>query len=278
MRDESHNPIHRPDGRPRHEPCVDPATREHAEMLFRAFTQDRVTAYKLAKKFNELKVENWTGFTVKGIKDTLANTAYIGVFIYNRTRGQYDHETQKWVRIENPRSEWIYVYDANLSFISHDLWFAAQKRLAQMRANSPLTGRKFSRNQISASTLFSGTLFCGYCGQELKLYRSTKEAKSRFCPQGSFALHGCKLSTCKSTRMIEEAVLGFIREVLLTEAAIESVVARANDFLANERRKPRINTTSLKAEARKLEAKIVKLVLMVEDQPDPDLCRGGTCQ
>ncbi len=38
-------------------------------------------------------------------------------------------------------------------------WFkSARKKLAAMRRNSPITGRKMSRNEKSATTLFSGTL------------------------------------------------------------------------------------------------------------------------
>ncbi|MCH8083866.1 MAG: pyridoxal-phosphate dependent enzyme, partial [Myxococcales bacterium] len=142
------------------------------------------------------------------------------------------------------------------------------------RRNSPLTGRKWSRNQKSANTLFSGTLFCKYCGREITLARSAGKHQQMYCSNGPTGVRGCKLSTSKSVRIIEESLLGHIRDAILTEQAMEDLVKRANAFLQDEARKPRIETAPLKAELRKRKANVSKLVRMVENEPDDDLWRG----
>ena len=59
-----------------------------------------------------------------------------------------------------------------------------------------------------------------------------------------------------------------------TEPAIEALVVKANAFLKQQARKPRVDTTAMRAETRKLEGKIKKLVMQVEDEPNKDLCVG----
>jgi DNA invertase Pin-like site-specific DNA recombinase len=269
QRDEIGNPITRPDGGPRYEPCIDPATSEHAEMLFRLFAVDRETTYKIVKKFNELRVDDWSGWTESALKKLLANPAFIGVVIWNQTRHEFDWDREKTVVVENPKSEWEYYYDPSLAIISQDQWFAARTRLADARCSSPLTGRTPSRNQVSATTLFSGTLFCGYCTnerqqRELTLIRSAGKYKSMSCVNGPTGMHGCRLSTSKSTRIIEECLLEHIRSSIITEAALHNLVIKANEFLVQQASKPRIDTSRLRAAARAEESAITKLVGRVE--------------
>src|SRR5262249_6292945 len=102
----------------------------------------------------------------------LRNPAYVGVFLWNQTRREYDADKERWVTLKNPRSQWEVYHTPELALVPVAVWRAARKRLSPVRGASPLTGRQPSRNQKSATTLFSGTLFCGYCGEELKLIRS----------------------------------------------------------------------------------------------------------
>src|SRR5205823_2832110 len=154
----------------------------------------------------------------------------------------YDWEQEKWVVVQNPRSEWEVYHDPDLAIVPLAQWKAARKRLAATRRKSPLTGRKPSRNEKSATTLFSGTLFCGSCGRELTLVRSAGKYKVMGCINGPTGKHGCALSTTKSTRIIEACLLGYLQDRILTEANIEGLVAWANTFLAEEARRPRVDT------------------------------------
>jgi hypothetical protein len=261
-----------PDERPVHEPCIDPATQEHRLLLYKLFVEQQLSAYKIAKHFNQLKVDDWDGWCESTIKDLLRNPTSIGVFIYNKCRKERDRETGTVTDVPNPRSEWEVSYEPNLAIVPLDLWRGACRKLAAMRRASPLTGRKPSRNQKSATTLFSGTLVCEYCGAELILIRSTSSHKQFGCANGMKSARGCKLSTSKSLRMVEESLLGFIHEVVLTESRVEGLVVDANAAIEEEAKKPRVDTAPWKNQLRRHEAKINKLVRRVEDEPNEEFC------
>jgi len=219
-------------------------------------------------------VDGWGGWAEGSIKKLLRNPAYVGVFLWNQTRREYDAEKEKWVVVKNHRSQWEVYYDPDLALVPMAMWKAARKRLSAMRRASPLTGRKPSRNQISATTLFSGTLVCGYCKQEVKLIRSAGKYKVMGCLNGPTGKHECQLTTSKSTRIIEECLLGYLRDRLLTEEAVDALVAEANRLLAEESHRPRQETGPLKAEIQQRQAAVQKLFLRIESEGDEALCQA----
>lgn len=261
-----------PDGKPVYEPCHDPDTAEHARLVFDLFIKC-TSRYKIATRLNKLKVDGWDGWTEGAIKKIVENPAYIGVFIWNRTRREFDWEQEKWVIVKNPRSEWEVFYDPELALIPMEWWRATQRRCSELRRKSPLTGRKRSRNQRFATTLFSGTLFCESCGHELTLNRSAGKYKSMHCINGGTGAHGCQLTSSKSTNIIENCLLGFLRDSLLTTEVLEQLLQRANEYLAIEAARPRRDTRPLKAELRKEEAAVKKLLQRVVGQTDESLCK-----
>ena len=115
-------------------------------------------------------------------------------------------------------------------------------------------------------------MFCASCGEELKLTRSTPRYKQMGCPKGVFGVHGCRLSSSKSTRVIEECLLQVLRDTVLAQGHVEEMVAKANKTVEREARKPQADTAPLKAKARKLETTIDKLMKRVEDTTDDELC------
>ncbi len=258
--DDTGRPILDQNGLPQYEPCIDPPTRPDAELLFQLFTEELLTHGKIARRFNQLCVDGWRGFIRDGIKKMLANPAYIGVFIWNRTHTEFDPDTNKYVKVPNPMSEWEYHYDARLAIISHEQWWAAKERLAQMQRNNPARSPRLSRNEISATTLFSGTLYCQCCQHELTLIRSTDKYKQMACPNGSRGLHECTLVTSKSTGIIERCLLPHILDVIITDESIEKLVVQANEYLKQETAKPRVDTTRFRSAAQKMRTEIDKLV------------------
>ena len=272
--DQNGNVVRGPDGIPIHEPCVDPGTSEHLLLMYDLFVQKKWSLYKIARHFNQLKVDEWDGWTPMSMRALLWNPSSIGVFIWNKTRREYDWEAEKWVRVKNPHSEWEVYYDRKLAIVPMELWRAARRKLAAIRRKSPLTGRKPSRNQVSASTLFSGTLICEYCGAELKLLRSTSKHKQMGCLNGNRSMHGCQLTASKSTRIIEECLLRHIRDSIVSDSRIEEVVNKAKAVVEAEAQKPQVNVAPLKAEARTLAMNIKKLFARVEKTNDEELCKA----
>lgn len=217
-------------------------------------------------------MDGWDGWSGTAVRKLLWSPTAIGVFVWNKTRREYDWEQEKTVKIRNPHSEWEVRYDRKLAIVPMERWRAARRKLAAMRRASPLTGRKPSRNQVSSTTLFSGTLFCEYCGEELKLIRSTEKYKQLGCFNGLARAHECKLAASKSVRIVEECLLAYLHDAIITDSQIEALVAKANADLESEAQKPQVNTAPLKAKIRKLETTIKKLVVLIEEEPDETLC------
>ena len=270
-RDKNGNVVYRPDGRPRHEPCVDPKTQKHRELMFRLFYEKHWTPYRIARYFNDHKIDGWDGRTEKGVRRLLIGLDAMGIFIWNRYRREYDLEQDKHVLVENPRSEWVVYVDPSLRIVPVKWWGYARRKLRNTwdkKSNAP----KLTRNQMSATTLFSGTLICESCDAEIKLIRSDGKYRQMGCLNGARHAHDCKQSTSKSVQVIEECLVDFIRENLLTEAIVAELITRANIFFEKEARKPEIDTGPMKAEVRKIKADIKKYQTFIEKEPDEELC------
>ena len=270
--DEHGRPVTDAQGQPIYERCIDPVTREDRRLAFDLFVEQNWSPYKITREFNRRKVDGSDNWTEAAIKKQLWGPDAIGVFIWNKTRSEYDLDTDKWLVLPNPHQEWVVRYDPTMALVPIPQWRAARRKLAAMRRASPLTGKQQSRNQVSATTLFSGTLFCAYCQAELKLNRSTKQHKQTACLHGLAGARGCRLSTSKSTDIIENSILTYLRSTILTDVHLEALVRRANEHLAIEAQKPQVNTQSWKADLRKHQAKIKKLVLLIENEEDRELC------
>jgi DNA invertase Pin-like site-specific DNA recombinase len=268
LRNKGGNAVYDSDGLPTYDICIDPATRDDRVRIYDLFVNKHLSSFEIARQFNAANVDDWNGWTDSGIKKLLGNPNSIGVFIWNRTRREFNSETGKWKVVRNPRSEWTVNYRPELALISLNLWRGARKKLAKMRRKSPLTNRDVSRNQISATTLFSGTLFCESCGTELKLVRSTEKYKQMGCTNSLMRGHNCKLTASKSVKVIEECLLSYLRDVLLTDATLEQIVDRTNQVLDEESQKSAIDTTPLKAKERLLTSRIAKIIRLVEDCED----------
>lgn len=262
------------DGIPTYQICIDPATRGDRLRIFEMFVNQCQSAYAIARQFNAENVDGWNGWTESGIKILLRNPNAIGVFVWNKTRREFDPESGKVAIIRNPHTEWIVKYRKELAIVPLDLWRAARRKLSEMRRKSPLTGRDYSRNQISSTTLFSGTLFCESCGAELKLIRSTEKYKQMGCINTLNQGHRCTMSASKSVKVIEDCLFTYLRDVVLTDATLEQIVLKANSVLANEPQKAEVDTAPLKAKERAITSRIAKLVRQVEESEEQSLTTG----
>lgn len=270
--DEQGNIVQDAHGKPIYERCIDPETRESRLLVFQLFVEQNLSLYKITREFNRRKIDGWNGWTEAALKQLLWCPDAIGVFIWNRTRREFDYEQDKWLVLANPHTDWEVRYEPKLAIVPTELWRVARRKLATMRRKNSRTGKKISRNQTSATTLFSGTLFCEYCDAELKLNRSTPKYKQTACLNGLVGSHDCRLSTSKSTSIIEKSLLTCLRSTILTDEHLEMIVRRANEHLAKEAQRPQIDTQPWKADFRKLQAKIKKLVLLIENEENEALC------
>jgi len=273
-RDNNGNVVVGCDGKPKHVWCFDPASKDHAVLAFYLWTQKKWSLCRIARHFNEQRIEGSERWAASSIRYILCNPAYVGVFIWNQYRNEYDSEEDTWTRTRNPRSEWEIYIDKTLALIPLNEWKQARRRIGMSRRANPKTGKKASRNQNSATTLFSGTLVCGYCGEELTLYRSDGKNKLMGCKNGPGRLCGCKLTTSKSTRIIEGALLRYIFDAILNEANVAGLVEKANSMLEVEACRPRRDVRPLNARVAKLQKKTRNLLATIADEDDADVRRA----
>jgi hypothetical protein len=95
-------------GQPFYVACHDPGTMDAARLMFELYVERKWSRGRIAKHFNQLRVEDWDGWSESGIRDKLFNPAYVGVFIWNRTRREYDDEKKSGLssRIPDPSGSW----------------------------------------------------------------------------------------------------------------------------------------------------------------------------
>jgi hypothetical protein len=96
----------RPNGTPKTELCIDPETLPYAQLMWELFYVKKWSKYQIAKQFNDERVCDWDGWTPTGIEGTLLNPLYCGYHIWNRTRSEFNWETQRWERVSNHWKEW----------------------------------------------------------------------------------------------------------------------------------------------------------------------------
>ncbi|MCG8586914.1 MAG: recombinase family protein [Pirellulales bacterium] len=271
--DAAGNPMLKTNGTPKYERCIDDSTKDSKEHLYRLFLEKKKTPYRIAQIFNRLKIDDWEGWTDDSVTYELANPANIGVFIWNQFSTEYNWDTKKWERRRNPASEMAVYVNRKLGLVDIDWWKQARRKLGQTRRNSPLTGKPLSRNEKSASTLFSGVLYCDYCDplQELLLVRSAGKYQQLGCPNGARHKHDCKLRCSKSVRIIETSLLEYIQDGIFTEERITQLVVAANAYIEVEARRPRIDTRAMKSKVKRLRANIATYFDRMDETDDANL-------
>lgn len=266
MLDSGGQPFCGKDGAPLKTYAIDPDTQPYVEMAFKLYGEDHWSGTKIAKHFNRLKVNGKRSWNSSAIYQLLRRHLYAGIRVYNKTSMRNNAETGKIMVTKQDRSEWLVNRQRHLQIIPRKLWKRVQERLAEASAASPSLGKKHGVNKrLFAKTLFDGTLVCGCCGRELNLRRSAGQHKQVACPNSSEARYGCTFRGSKSIRIIDQALLGYLRNHLLNTDHIKVLVERANHYLAEEAGKPLTDTTGLDQTLDDLTVKRDRLTQAIEN-------------
>jgi DNA invertase Pin-like site-specific DNA recombinase len=271
--DECGRPKLGPDGLPTYELCVDHSTAEARVLMFQMFVLELRSIGHIRRYFNQNKIDGWEGWTSSAIRNLLLNPTAIGIFIWNKQRREFDENTGEWTTIQNPVKEWKISRRSELRIVPLDLWKKARRRLGEFRRSCPKKGKKPSRNQIDPKTLVSGLLECACCGAELKLIRSVGREQQIGSVNGTQGLHGCRLRSSKSVRYVEEALLAFIRDNLLTDSVIEELVVKTNQVLDEKALQPGPDVKSRRRQVDQLQKQIDRLVKRSAETDDEEAAR-----
>ncbi|HMO87502.1 MAG TPA: recombinase family protein, partial [Lacipirellulaceae bacterium] len=256
MRNEAGEIVLKPNGRARRVRAFDPVRKELALRMWRMFYEEKLTPNRIALIFNRERVDGWDGWRENVVRRMLLNPAYIGLFIWNRTRTAKDWETGRTQKVPNRWQDWQCVYHPELALVPKAWHVYARNTLEK---STKLRGTR-SRPRRTPATLFSELLICGCCKRPIKLFRSRGECKSMACLEGMLGRYGCTMRSCKSVKIIEESLLRFIRDGLLTPERLEALVVRCNEQLAKEAARPRADLAPLRKQQETLQREIGRLV------------------
>jgi hypothetical protein len=104
---------------------------------------------------------------------------------------------------------------------------------------------------------------CGSCGKTLWLGRSGKYG-SYCCPNSRRGTNGCKYRGYKSAKIVEDAILGYLKAKILTDEVVDNLVAMANEFLVSEAAKPKTDLEPVKARIRDTKRSITRVNKAIE--------------
>lgn len=150
------------------------------------------------------------------IREMLCRERYRGTIVWNRYEKQYRGGTK--IRVPRPENEWIRIDVPDLRIVDDEHWFRVRDRFgSRSRVASPGPGRK-------PKYLLSKIARCGVCGGPLKV--SNGKDGQRNIKVYCCAWHRdrgnsvCANSMRRPMEVVDEAVVSWIREHVLTERRV----------------------------------------------------------
>lgn len=231
--DEDERPVLDDEGRPMTERVIDEVEAPRVLEAFELYADRSWSRDRIARKFNEQGVGGTQKWDSSRVKQLLSRSTYRGVEFYEMTYQVRDPSTGGVTVKRRPPSKWKRREVPHLRIIEDDLWDRTAARLAKSKEayDANRKSERPSRTELHPKTLVRPV--CGECGKPLWLGRSGKYA-SFCCLQGKDGKAGCTLTGYKSARIIEKAVIGRVRQEVLTEAFVAEVFEGANRFLSDQ--------------------------------------------
>ena len=263
-------PMLNPNGRVIKERVIDEEAVPHIREAFRLLVKERLSPYKIARRFNELLVMGHRNWRRKSIGDLLRRTDYIGIESDGKTRSVRDRKTGK-VRVERrPKEQWQSRQSPHLRLISDELFGEAQQRLQE--CNEAYT-RVSSKPGVSRTEVYPTLLIrpvCKDCGHRLVL-ANTGKYTSIYCSNGRLGAKGCQLKTCKSVTLFERKIVGFLHQHVLTKDVIEAALLDANRYLVEQASRPQQDVQPILAEIQRVKSARDRLAAVFERETEEGL-------
>ena len=230
-------------GRFETEVVIDDEAADVVRRIFSMFTEQKLSPRNIAESLCQESALGRQGWNASTIGKMLRNQRYIGVHIWGKQLTTKHPVTGKNKAALRPEEEHLRREVPEWRIIDDGLWQATQKRLAEVSRNTrPKNPSKRSRQSLYPTRLFD--LYCHYCDKPLWLNRAGKYSHL-CCLRGKEGAHRCELRTSKSLSIIDDCILAFIKEQVLDEASVDSLIEQANAFLKEEAAKPKADTVEL---------------------------------
>ena len=213
---------------------VNPAQAEQVRWIYTRYAEGW-SCQKIAATLNAQRVcgprgGTWCvsalyGSPAKGA-GVLNNELYIGRYVWNRSQWVKHPDSGKRQRLQRPRAEWHVGVHPELRIIDDKLWEQVRGRMDSPRRAGGRRGRG-----AAPRTLFGGILRCGTCGAAVIAVSSQLYGCSARKDRGPAVCQGVSAPR----RNVETRLLGFLRDELLTPAAMAGLEQEIAERLASRR-------------------------------------------
>lgn len=243
-------PVLNSKGKVQNEEVRNPATEKEVVWAAHKLVDDLWSPERIAKDFNTRNVggsrrkngarRSWDR---ESILVMLKNKVHIGVEFENVTKKVLDLKTGKFKTITNPESEWLRRDVPHLRIMDDALFFRIEARIQELSDayNRRRGERKPDPNKVSRASVYPRLLFrpvCAHCQRDLSLGSSGKYP-TFCCLNGTRKYNDCPLTSYKSVHIVENAIVSYLCENVLTALCLSDIVKYANLFLQEESIKPK---------------------------------------
>lgn len=175
------------------------------------------------------EAQGWTWTTISGSSERgigiLNNELYQGKCLWNRSGKLRDPETGTRVTRQRGQDEWLCVEVPELRIVSEELWQRVKTRQVQSR-------HCWSKGKRGGATrhayLFSGLLRCAECGAHYTARGGGRYVCSFHKNRGPTV---CGTNRVAQRDVLEQRLLKFIEQGILSREAIAYFTGRVNDVL-----------------------------------------------
>lgn len=244
-------------------------TRRGAEMI----AYEGKSAIAVARIFNEHKVGGKQTSSDSRIRQHYGRPRLMGKDVFRRTKVLTDRQTGNKKIVKLPEKDWMWREVPHLRILSDELATAVKAKLGLgsesfgRRARDP--AKKARRVDLYPKVLIRP--ICGGCGHPMCLGRPTGKYQSFVCLNATTGIKGCTNRGYKSSRIINEAVLGMVMATLFTESFVTDLTADVNARLAELARKPIPSTKKLEQKIASEERRLKRLTDRLASVDDTDL-------
>lgn len=154
----------------------------------------------------------------------LANTIYIGRWVWNRSQWTKDPVTGRRRRTERPQSDWVTKDHPDLRIVPQALWEAVHAKLYGRRSTRHKTGR-------GPKYLFSGLLKCGECAGPMVVVDAYRYGCATHKNRGASA---CSSDVKIPRAIVEDRLLAGVKADLLTEDAFQYCLAQLRQIMRDQ--------------------------------------------
>jgi DNA invertase Pin-like site-specific DNA recombinase len=212
--------------------CVNPAEAATVQRIFEMAAEGG-SLKGIAKILNGEKVpsprprarKQYATWCPTAIREMLRRELYAGRIIWNRSRFVKQPGTNKRLRRERPKNEWLIVEKPELRIIDDALWDRVQQRLEFVAQHFGGARPGLHRRAASSPQLLTGFLRCGSCGADLVIVTGRgKGNQQKFgCPQ-NFYRGACSNGLKERADWLEERLLSELQGAVLRPEVVEYAV------------------------------------------------------